>query len=178
MSQSNVVNAESEEVKKVVGSTGSGGSGPSNLSLESLILLINTERLKRIHEQTHSEFTELKKRQSQVSYLHKLMQTINKLTTTEGNFDCSANEELKKSLTEAKNMGVDLHDDKHTYNKEERDRLVENIRMTVEDFNVQNEMQLQSVNRLTNERYESYQLARSIMKPLHESKIEHTKGMK
>lgn len=167
---------DADSIKEVI-EEGNNGK-PSKLSLEALILLINTERLKRLHEQTQTEFKELKKRQDQVSYLHKLMKAINKCTNADGEFDCSKNEEIKNMLVEAKNLGADLDEKKVKYSKDERDRLVENIRMTIEDYNVQNEMQMQTVNRLTNERYESYQMARSILKPLHDGKINIVKNIK
>lgn len=175
MSDPKTPEVTTETIKEVVQD---GGGKKTNLSLEALILLINTERLKRLHTQTQTEFEDLKKRQDKVSYLHKLMKSINKSTSTEGEFDCTSNEELKKMLAEAQKMGVDIQGDKFKYSKDERDRLVENIRMTIEDYNTQNEMQMQTVNRLTNERYESYQMARSILKPLHDAKMTVVRGIK
>ena len=58
-----------------------------------------------------------------------------------------------------------------SFSREERDGSVENIRITADDINVMNDMQLQTISRLTNERYESYQMARSILKPLHDDKL-------
>lgn len=141
-----------------------------DLSLESLILLINTERLQNLKDQTAKELKELKERQEKVRRLHELLSAINAATDEKGKFDCSKNKELKKLLAEAKELGVDIKEGKFSYTKEERDRLVENVRMAVEDYNVENEMQIQAISRLTNERYESYQMARSILKPLHEDK--------
>jgi len=63
------------------------------------------------------------------------------------------------------------------YSREERERLVENIRMACDDLNMENDMQIQTVTRLTNERYEAFQLARSIMKPLHEDKINKARAL-
>jgi hypothetical protein len=80
-------------------------------------------------------------------------------------------------LKQAKEYGVDLKDDKFKFNKEERERLIENIRLTIDDCNVLNDMQLQTITRLTTERYESYQLARSIMKPLHEDKTNKARAI-
>jgi hypothetical protein len=151
---------------------------PTGISLETLVLLVNTERLKSVHNKTETEFKELKTRQEHVSKLHKLLKKINAETTSTGEFDCTSHAEIKKLISEAKDLGVDLKTDKLKYNKDERDRLVENIRMTIDDFNVKNDMQLQAVNRLTNERYESYQLARAILKPLHEAKMQSARGFK
>lgn len=140
-----------------------------SLSLESLALLINTERLKRLENSIVNQFVELKKRQDQVIFLHKLIKTIN-IATENGAFDCSNNPDLQKLMSKAQEHGVDIKDGKFKYTSDERERLIDNIRMTADDYNVLNDMQLQTVTRLTNERYESYQLARSIMKPLDDDK--------
>jgi hypothetical protein len=151
---------------------------PNSFSLESLALLINTERLKGLENKIRLEFIELKKRQDQVTFLHKLIKMINVATVNE-EFDCSAPEhaELQGLLLKAKEYGVDLQEGKFKYKKDERERLLENIRMTADDYNVLNDMQLQTITRITTERYESYQLARSIMKPLHEDKTNKARAM-
>lgn len=148
----------------------------NHLSLEALALLINSERLKTLENKITSEFLELKKRQDEVTFLHNLIKKINTATTKE-EFECTNNQELKDLLKKAKEHGVDLKEDKFKYTKEERERLIENIRITAEDNNVLNDMQLQTITRLTTERYESYQLARSIMRPLHEDKINKARAI-
>lgn len=153
-----------------------GYKDPKDISLESLVLLVNTERLHHLENKITSEFIELKKRQDQVAYLHKLIKKINN-ATSKGEFDCSQDTELQQMLQQAKEYGVDLNDGKFKFNAEEREKLVENIKMTTDDLNVLNDMQLQTVTRLTTERYESYQLARSIMKPLHEDKTSKARAM-
>lgn len=142
----------------------------SNMSLEALILLITTERLKHLKEKTRTELGDLKERQEKVRTLHKLLRSINAETCEKGKLECTKNEEIKDLMKKAKELGVDIKDDKFTYTKEERDRFVENLRIAAEDFNVENEMQIQTISRFTNERYETYQMARSILRPLHEDK--------
>lgn len=149
---------------------------PNDLSLEALALLINTDRLKHLERKITNEFVELKKRQDQVNFLHKLIKTIN-IATVNDELDFSNNQELKDLVAKAKEYGVEVKDGKFKYNKEERERFIENIRITAEDFNVLNDMQLQSITRLTNERYESYQLARSIMKPMHDDKVNKARAI-
>lgn len=149
---------------------------PNNLSLEALALLINTDRLKFLENKITNEFVELKKRQDKVNFLHKLIKTIN-IATVKDELDFSNNQEIKDFIKTAQEYGVEIKEGKFKYNKEERDRLIENIRITAEDFNVLNDMQLQSITRLTNERYESYQLARSIMKPLHDDKTNKARAI-
>src|SRR5262249_30551970 len=137
-----------------------------DLSLEALLLLIHTNRLKELEDKSMNEFTELKKRQEQVRKLHKLMKEINSKTSGNGEVSFADDAEMVKLIKEAKELGVTVDEGKTQYTKEERDRLMENIRMTIDDLNVQNEMQLQTITRLTNERYESYQMVRSTMKPI------------
>lgn len=162
-----------------VSKTAPAGEGPdiNSMTLETLVMLINTERLKYLQETTDKELNELKDRQQDVRTLHKVMKAINGATDEKGNLDISKNQDLQKLMKEAKDLGIDIKDGKNKYNKEERDRLVENLKMGVEDLNVQNEMQLQKVNRLTNERYESYQLARTILKPLHDDKLSKARAI-
>lgn len=149
-----------------------------NLSLEALIMLINTERLKQLQEKTEKEFKELRERQEEVKELHDILKAINAATKDDGTLNISKDDDLKEKIEQAKKMGVDIKDGKTKFNREERDRIVENIRMTIEDKNVQNDMQLQTISRLTNERYESYQMARSILKPLHEAKSSLARGIR
>lgn len=153
-----------------------GEKDSKDMSLESLVLLINAERLHYLEKKITTEFIELKKRQDQVSFLHKLIKKIN-AGTVKGEFDCTNDPEVKEMLKKAKDYGVGIVDGKAKFNAEERDRLVENIKMTADDFNVLNDMQLQTITRLTTERYESYQLARSIVKPLHEDKTTKAKAI-
>lgn len=151
--------------------TDKSGIDPKKMSLEALILLLNTERLHQLEKKTMNEFDGLRQRQEQVRFLHQLQKAINASTNDQGEFDCTDNEELQKMMAKAKEkMDVDMQPEKTKYTKEERERLVENIKMTIDDLNVKNDMQLQTVTRLTNERYESYQMARSILKPLHDDK--------
>ena len=141
-----------------------------NISLESLILLINAERLNNLQEQTSTKFEALRSKQNTVTELHKILKALNAATNEQGELNLNDHPELKPLIEKAKELGVDIDDTKNVYNTLERDRLVENIRMSVDDLNVENDMILQEISRLTNERYESYQMARSIMRPLHEAK--------
>jgi len=62
---------------------------PKNLTLESIVLLINTERLKHLNNKTAEEFSTLKKRQDQVSRLHQFLKSINSNTNAKGELDFS-----------------------------------------------------------------------------------------
>lgn len=139
-----------------------------NLSLEALVLLLNTERLAKLKESTKKELEELRKRQADVKKLHEAMQAFNTATDDKGQLIISP--ELMQHIKNVKELDIDVKDNKPLYSKDERDRLVENIRLAVDDLNVDNDLQIQTISRLTNERYESYQMARSILKPLSDAK--------
>ncbi len=139
-------------------------------NVETLALLVGAERLKFLEQKITKEFQELKARQEQVSSHNKLIKSIN-AAQHEGELDLTNNDELRAKLVKANELGVEINLDKMRYTKEDLERLNENIRLTVDDLNVMNEMQLQTVNRLLTERYETYQIMRNIVKPLHEDKI-------
>ena len=171
--------AEDTKVSEIINQAikKSAQENPNSYSLETLALLINADRLKYLENKVLNEFVELKKRQDKVTFLHKLIKTINTATNQKGEFDCSDNADMKALLEKAKDYGVELKDGKFKYTKDEKERLIENVRMTIDDYNVLNDMQLQTITRLTNERYESYQMARSIMKPLHDDKINKARAI-
>lgn len=162
-----------ENLKKILADD---GFHVDRVTLETLILMVNAERLKHLHDKTQAEFAQLKKRQDEVKELHNILKKLNSATTATGELDCSK-EALPSLLSRAKELGAEINLEKLQYNKEERERLAENIRLTIEDLNVANDMQLQTLNRLTNERYESYQLANRILKALHDAKTRINNGI-
>lgn len=139
-----------------------------NDSLEGLTLLIQKQKLEQLKDNTHKEFTELKDRQKQVRELHNVQKAIHKVTQDDGSF--LLNDELKDLLLKAKEFGIEADSEKTNFSKEERERLLDSLGMTISDLKIQNDMQMQQVQRLTNERYETYQMTRAILKPLDEAK--------
>ncbi len=144
-------------------------------SLESLVGLILTRRLSDIANESQTKIKELQDRQKIVRDLHDVMRAVN--AYDQGDIDLSKDQKLKDLLKRAKELGVDIKEGKTKYTVEERARLIDNLRMTVEDYNMQNDLQLQALTRLTSEIYESYQLAKSILKPLHDDKINKARAM-
>jgi len=151
---------------------------PEDLSLDALVLLINTERLAYLKKQTHKELTEVKERQKIVTALNKLLKGINTATNDKGELDISGLNDLQEQLKNAQEYGIEVEEGKLKFTRDERSRLVDNIQMTVEDLHFETDMQMQTVTRLTNERYETYQMARSILRPLHEAKVSHAKAIR
>ncbi len=142
-----------------------------DLGLEELALLISTDRIRILEDKVEAEYKKLKEQQDKVRALNHLLKLLNQLTDKEGDLDISKNKEVKKLLKKAKELGVELDPEKTKYTNHERELLIENMRTTIDDYNTDNDLQLQMITRYTNERYETYQMVRSILKPLHEDKI-------
>jgi len=162
---------------KVAGTEAADESTNDSFTLEDLLLLVTTNKVSSLEEETKKELQGLRQRQRTVTFLHKLLRALNLAADSKGNLDLKKSEELQELLAEAKELGIEVDPSKMKYSREERERLVENIRMACDDLNMENDMQIQTVTRLTNERYEAFQLARSIMKPLHEDKINKARAL-
>jgi hypothetical protein len=150
-----------------------------NLSLEQLVVLINTDRVRSLEAKSKSELTELKERYSQVRSLNDLRKRVNNALSAgpKSSLDLTKDSEAKALMEKAKAVGVPVIDGKDVYTKEEAERLLDNIKMTIEDMNVQNDLQMQQISRLQNEHHESFQLAMSIMRPLHQSKTSSARAI-
>jgi len=141
-----------------------------NLTLEQLVILVNTERVRSLEAKSKAELQELKARYAQVRTLNDLRKLINNVLSADGSVDLTKHPELLEKLNNAKSLGVPVVDGKTQYSKEEADRLLDNVKMTIDDLNVQNDLQMQQVSRLQNDHHESFQLAMSIMRPIHNAK--------
>lgn len=143
-----------------------------NLSLEQLVVLVNTDRVRFLEAKSRGELTTLKDRYAQVRSLNDLRKRVNNALSAGPNasLDLTKDPLTKALLEKAKEAGVPVIDGKNVYVKEEAERLLDNIKMTIEDLNVQNDLQMQQISRLQNEHHESFQLAMSIMRPLHQAK--------
>lgn len=156
---------------------------PNNLELEQLVFLLLTERLNQLQQKSADEFKELKKRQEEVVQMHKALKAINSNTNENSELSFDVGSDVHNHIQDAKNkLGIDVQDGqvkdgKVFYTKDQRERLIENIRMSIDDHNTKNDMQMQTVTRLINERYESYQMARSILKPIHDDKMSKARAI-
>lgn len=150
----------------------------SNMTLETQLNFLHLSRLNDLKNKLDREFGELKKGQNQVMFLHKLLKRINKETNEKGEFDCSNDKEFQELLLKAKDMGVDINETKFKYNKDDKDRLVDNLRMTIQDLNVNVDMKNQMSSRYMNERYESFHFIKTNMKILDETKRQSIREIK
>lgn len=143
------------------------------LSVESLALVCCTTGVSRVENQMANEYVELRERQERIHVLHQLQREINASSEAGEGFDWSDNPELQALVERARELGVPIPGEQGDYVFDEADQraLMENIRMTVDDLQMLNDLQLQKIANLTNRRYEFYQMARAILRPLHEAKV-------
>ena len=136
----------------------------NSITIQQLMLLLSNERVEDSRIGSERELRELIERQKVVAELHKVLSGINSETTKEGTLQVKEGTTLHALLKKAEELGVSLQKTEGSFERDERERLVQNLRLTIEDLNTRNEMQLQKVTKFTNERYEAYQMARSILK--------------
>jgi hypothetical protein len=174
----------------------------TDLGIEQITHLLILQKLSSLKEQFATKGLELKQRQDKVRWVHDLMQRLNKrvdketgvldLThkkidettgelkageSAEGDQELQGLLEVRRRLKEAAgDRGYEVKA-QGSYTKDERERMIENLRMVCDDLNLQNDLQLQDLNQLVNERYEVYQMARAVFKPLHDDKLHKARSV-
>ena len=149
----------------------------ADYSLNQLLHLIRLHRTNGHGHKLEKELRELTERQSHVRFLTNIRRVIT-LTGDgkQGEFKAdieefqallkqaneSENEMLKKLLKE-----VGIVEGKKSYTKDEKTNVMESIKMTIDQLNVLNDMQIQTVSRLESENNEVYQMLMAAHKPLH-----------
>lgn len=166
----------------------SSGSTSESISvgMEPLLQEVLIARIESLKNSTGKDLEELLARQKEVEELHKLLARINEGTDKDGKLKVTdellefLNKAIKSNSPEGstgENSSDSLKMDPKelkilekgkTYTSAERQRLYENIKSHIETLQTKSDMQLQALTQSTNERYETYQLARSIMKTLQE----------
>jgi vacuolar-type H+-ATPase subunit I/STV1 len=148
------------------------------VSVEGMALLVGMQNITKLEQKVRDELKTLSERRNQVTTLHKLLKSLNSVTDDKGEANLSKNPEIKEMLEKAKELGLEIPPIKDKYTKDERTRLVENIRTTCDDLNIQNDMQVQTISRMTNERHEAFQMMRGILKPAHEDKVNKARAIR
>lgn len=162
-------------------SSSSSSDNSSKIEMEPLLRDIMFARMESLKNSTATDLEEVLARQKEVEELHKLLARINEGTDKDGKLKVTEEilEYLKKAIKNDENspelnaLKMDAKELKvleqgKTYTSAERQRLYENIKAHIETLQTKIDMQLQALTQSTNERYETYQLARSIMKSLME----------
>lgn len=173
------MSADVNNIQLIQKSEGAGGGGDfEDWTLEKLLFLVHADKLKMFEDMSATTLEKLTDSQDKVSKLHDLIAKINAATDKDGKINVEKGSELEKLLKEAEEMGVKIAKADGEFTDKEKERLIENIRLHIENLNTKNDMMLQEVTRLTNQRYEMYQLTRMAQKVLDEDKKNKARAIK
>lgn len=154
----------SDEVDHVNGPTDGGDDG----SIMTSVHILYTKKLDELETRIRGVHSTVKDRRKKITFLHDFLQKINKTTSEKGTLDWSDDEELAALLEQARELGVEIPEDQTKFDERARQRLIENTKLVIDDYGLEDELDLQSASQMTNERFEFMHLARSIMKPYHD----------
>lgn len=175
--------------------------GFDNLSIQQILKLMILEKAHEVRKSMVEQAKELRERQVRIHFLHTLSQKLTQaikdgaidfgeeyeqvLAAEQAKTQEEKDEENKNPsdltalqlLIRAKNdFGYDLQLEKE-YDKEYVPKLLDSVRTICDDLNMQNNLQSQDLSQLVNERYEIFQLARSMTKVIDELMKRMAQGM-
>lgn len=161
-----------------VGGPGGGDDDLMKLNLEKLYLVVHAGRINDIGDMSKKELGLVQEGMDKVSTLHDLIARINAITDKDGKINVEKDSELSKLMKEAEEMGVKFSKTEGEFTDKERERVVENIRLSIESLNTSNDMKLQQITRLTNAEHEMYNMTRQGFKVIDEDKKNKIRNMK
>lgn len=88
---------------------------------------------------------EVSKRQDQLRFLNELITEINSLTDENNGLDITDNPALQEKLAVAKELGIKIPEKQMKFNPTQRDRLVENLHLTADNWDKDNKKQTQKM---------------------------------
>jgi hypothetical protein len=88
---------------------------------------------------------EIRQRQDKMRLINEIVAEINNLTDEKNSLDISENVELLEKLEIAKELGVKIKDGQTKFNALERDRLIENLHLTADNWDKENRHQTQKM---------------------------------
>jgi|GEM_PF-3133367 len=163
----------SEKVEKVENKK----TEKSSYSLETLTLLVNKERVDHLENKLKTNFKDLRKRHEEIKALQSLIRALNAATDENEKLDLTNKPELKE-LYQQVGEKFDLSlPKKDKFTGFERERMIENIKMAVNEANLDNDLLMNLVQQLNSERNESFQLALKILKTLNDIKTRQTQAI-
>lgn len=148
-------------------------------NLVELIRKLYVDELKQCDEQGRKLFSEVQKKQEEISFLQKVIQGINSGINDRSELDLTNNPHLVSLLREAQiRFGLDVPGNKQKFSASEWQRLVDNNKSFIEDGNAQVQLKLNDVNRINNKLSEIIKIFDSILKGLHRTVEEIIRGMR
>jgi hypothetical protein len=137
-----------------------------DISLTESLGLLKTVCVSRADAKIRTEADELDARGENVRSLHELLKAINSTTDKENGIDWTNKPELVSLLDTAKELGVNVPEDQLKFEADDKHRLTENVRMTLDALNLQNQRQYQRVTRLQQERTQVLQEVMGLLQRL------------
>lgn len=142
---------------------------PDDYTVEQLFLMVKVDRFKYLDDKIGDNLSKLSDRQTKAAKLQDLIAAIN-AKTVNGKVTVEKGSDLEKMLNEAKAEGIAISKTDGEFDSSERERVIENVRMKVSEYTTKTEMDFQAVNRATNERHQTIQMAYSSVKTLSDLK--------
>ncbi len=168
-----IENVEAEKIDKIEDKE---NIKPS-YSLETLALLVNKQRVDQLEDKLRTNFKDLKKRQEEIKGLQSLIRALNRATDDDEKLDFTENAELKE-LYIAMDKRFELSLPQGTkFAGAARERVIDNIKMAVDERNLENDLLMNTIQQLNNERNESFQMANKIIKTLNDAKMRVTQAL-
>lgn len=148
-------------------------------NVQEQIRKIYTEEIKAADVKGRELFSEVQKKQEEISYIQKVIQGINSGINDKGELDLTNNPDLKTMLKEARDrFDLKFNEGKTKYSSQEWQLLSENAKRIVEDGNAFVQLKLNEVNQVNNKLSEIIKIFDSILKGLHHAIEEIVRGIK
>ncbi len=107
---------------------------------------------------------EVKQRQQKIKFAQEIMQELNNSIDGNGKLDISQKPELLEKLRVAKEMGINIPVDKSTFSSDEKDRLMQNLGLSVDAWDKENKQDTQKMQIYLDESNRYLTLATQAMK--------------
>lgn len=170
-----VQTSHSRKTKKYSASTGSspsagksssgGGKTPEIGNIYVRFMALMARILGQAEAEAHSLYLKIKKRTDDIETLTNLAGKIN---SESGKIDWSKDEEMKKLVERARELGVDIPEGKYTWTEDEKKLLKENIQMRKDNFEKITQLERTDMQRYLQEATHCHQARSNILKLLKE----------
>ena len=145
------------------------GSGEKNLDEVGDIfyrfMALMARILGQAEAEAHALYAKIKARTDDVDTLTEL---ISKINSTKGNVDWSKDEEMKKLVDKAREIGVDIPEGKYKWNEDEKKLLKENISMRKDNLEKMTQLERTDMQRFLQEASQCHQARSNVLKLLKE----------
>jgi hypothetical protein len=122
---------------------------------------LHISRLRHLRALLDKHALDIKERQNKIKFLHELMQKLNNLVDDEGKIDFTADPTLTEDLKIAKELGVNISTDQTKLSRYQTDRLMDNLRYSISDWETSNNIDLRKASNIYSESEQSIMIVRN-----------------